>query len=60
MCCKKWQTNDRIQNKYGEGEGICEVLNDVTFCDKTACLCFDENTDIVMQLMLQNSQDTDW
>ena len=40
MYCVNWKYNQHIENKYGEGTGICELSGDPKGCNRTACLCF--------------------
>ena len=40
--CKYWITSERIQEKYGEGEGRCQQSDEVFFCDRRICMMFEE------------------
>jgi len=46
LTCEDWYTNEYIQKHYGEGEGRCKVLNDITFCDKHNCMFHKEREEI--------------
>lgn len=40
--CKYWITSERLQEKYGEGEGRCQQFDEVFFCDRRICGMFEE------------------
>ncbi len=38
--CEAWYTDERIQRKYGEGEGHCSEREEITFCEKHNCMLY--------------------
>ncbi|MEE3344384.1 MAG: hypothetical protein VZS44_09860 [Bacilli bacterium] len=43
--CKYWSINEYTQKKYGEGNGMCAIRKEITFCDKHNCILFNDKTD---------------
>ena len=43
MFCSRWEYDEHIERRYGEGCGICrDGMHDgeICFCDKKACIMF--------------------
>ena len=42
--CTNWNYNERIEQKYGMGSGICKFDNEVKGCDRKACLLYEKRS----------------
>lgn len=40
--CVKWEYNDKIERKYGEGTGLCNADREPKGCNRRACVLFEK------------------
>ena len=38
--CEKWKYDERIERKYGDGTGLCNIDKEPKGCDRKSCMLF--------------------